>query len=101
MSAAKKQEIGDKERVFKSKWCSKYLVVPHNLGVGLVCQNAFAVMKEYKVKCQYTTKHFSKLDEIVSHARVEKIQHLKNPSRTARCFCQLHESVRTGYKTEF
>ena len=35
MSAAKKRKIDDERRVFNNEWCTKYLVVSHNQGVGL------------------------------------------------------------------
>ena len=75
MSAAKKQEIDDGGRVFNSKWCSKYLVVPHNQGV--VCQNTNAVMIEYNIKRHCTTKHSFQFDEILGQTQVDKIEHLK------------------------
>ena len=54
MSTAKKQTIDDDGRVFNSKWCSKYLVVPHNKGiVCLTRQYMIAVMNEYNVKRHY------------------------------------------------
>ena len=86
MSAAKKKKIDDEGRVFNSKWCSKYLVVPHNQGVVcLVCQNTIAVKKEYNVKRHYTTNHSSQFDEILGQTRMGKIEHLKesikNPER--------------------
>ena len=57
---------------------NKNLVAPHNQGVVcLVCQVTIAVMKEYNVKCHYTTKHSSQFDKIVGQARVDKIEHLK------------------------
>ena len=33
-------------------------------------------MKEYNVKRHYTAKHSSQFDEILCHARVDKIEHL-------------------------
>ena len=69
MSTAKKQKIYDEGRVFNSKWCSKYLVVPHNQGiVCLICQDMIAAMKEYNVKCHNTTKHSFQFDEILGQA---------------------------------
>ena len=66
MSAAKKQKIDDKGRVFNSEWCTKYFVVPHNQGaVCLVCQSTIAVIKEYNVKRHCTSKHSSQFDKIV------------------------------------
>ena len=51
MSAAKQRKTDDEGKVFKSEWCSKYLVIPHNqVVVCLVCQNTIAVMKEYNAK---------------------------------------------------
>ena len=34
-------------------------------------------MKEYDVKRHYTTKHSSQFDEIIGHARVDKIELLQ------------------------
>ena len=83
MSAAKNRKIDNDGRYFNSEWCSKYLV-PHNEGVvSLVCQNTIAVMKEYNAKRHYATKHSSQFDDILSQARVDKIEHLENPSRPA------------------
>ena len=87
--------------VFNSEWCSKYLVDPNNQGVVcLVCQNTIAAMKEYNAKRHYKTKHSSQFDEILGQARVNKIEHLKKSIKNTRCFCQVQERYRTGYKTE-
>ena len=59
------------------------------------------VMKEYYVNCHCTAKHSSKFDEILGPARDDKIENMKIPLKTARCFYQLKERFRTGCKTEF
>ena len=50
----KKPKTDDDVRVFNSKWCTKFIVVPHNQGV---CQITVSEMKEYNIKRHYTTKH--------------------------------------------
>ena len=78
MSAAKKRKIDNEGTAINSEWCTKYFVVPYNLGtVSLVCESTIAVITEYNVKRHYSTKHSSQFDKIVGQARVDKIKHLK------------------------
>jgi len=90
MSATKKRKIDDEGRVFNSELCAKYFVVPHNQGVVcLICQSTIAVIKEYNVKRNYSRKHSSQFDKIVGHARVDKIEHFKNPLKNNKVFLPL------------
>ena len=85
--SATQEKINDEGRVFNSKWCSKYFVVPHDRGtICLVCQNTIAVVKEYDVKRRHTTKHSSQFDEIFSQAQVYKIENKKNPFENSKVF---------------
>ena len=45
-----------------------------------------AIMKEYNVKHHYTTKHSSQFNEVLRHARVDKIEHLKTSIKNNKVF---------------
>ena len=56
-------------------------------------------MKEYNIKCDYTSKHSSHFDKIVGQVRGDEIEHLKKSIKKQGVFLQ--ERFRTGDKTDF
>ena len=74
----KKRKIDSECRVFNPQWTHDYFFVQcKEKAVCLVCQETVAVLKEFKLRRHYDSRHKDKYAKLQGQMRAEKISKLK------------------------
>ena len=78
MSSSQRRKFNCERKRFSNELCKNSFVIQHIENViRLICQNTIAVLKEYNIKRQYSTKHAVEFDGIDSQLPFDEIEQFK------------------------